>query len=271
MRLFVVGILLLVGLGCAGPSFTTRPVHSDPLLFVGLSSVQDRADAAAVRHDHPVTWAEADLRAILGRLLLQERGGLMDPTRPPRPVFSADEITRLLPPLRRAFEAARPADWVVFVLSDRAGSPSPVTLTSGALAVADRRLHVILANHRESVTGGAESQKLLQGQPLRPLKSLRGGLTFDPPLYVVDTRANWLGGTSGAAASELVLDHAGFLGVAHQAAAGPSEPATADSEIGALRREVSTLREELARLKHQLKEQAEELARLRSQAQPRKP
>lgn len=267
MRPVVLGLSLIVWVGCAAPTFTTQVIQSDPQLFVGLSSFQDRAEAAAVRHDHPVTWTEAELRAILGRLLLQEQGGLMDSTKPPRAVFSADELLRLLPALQQAFEAARPSDWVVFALSDRAAS-STSTITSGALAVEQRQLHIILANHREAVSIGLDE---LRRNPVRPVRSLRGGLTFDPPLYIVKTQANWLGGTSGAAASELVLDHAAFFGTAQRAASGPAEAPAADSEIGALKKEVSTLREELSHLKQQLKEQAEELGRLRSQPRPKKP
>jgi hypothetical protein len=269
MRVLLVGMLLLAGVGCAGPSFTTRPIQNDPLVFIGLASYQDRAEAAAVRHDHPAAWADADLRAILGRLLLQERGGLMDPTRPPKPVFATEEIARLLPGLRQAFETARPSDWVVFVLSDAAGTSTTPVVTSGALALENRRLHVILANHHEPVSPGTEAQEKLRVHPFRPMRGLRGGLAFDPPLYVVNSRANWLGGSSGAAAGELVLDHLSFLGTTHRAAPSPQGSPVADSEVGKLREEVSKLREELARVKEQLKEQTEELAKLRAQPRAR--
>ena len=279
MRAFIVAALLIAGFGCAGPSFTMKPVQSDPMTFVGLARYQDHAEAAAVRHDHPATWSEAELRAILGRLLLQERGGLMDPTRPPRPVFAADEIARLLPGLRHAFEAARPPDWVVFVLSAPMGSSAAPVGTSGAFFLEDRRLHVILSNHRESISPNAGERETLQAHPFRSLKGVRGQLTFDPPLYVVTSRANWLGGSSGPAASELVLDHLSFRDVTHQAHPGAPEvamPASlsaprgtgspeVESEVGLLKEEVSTLREELAGLKRQLAEQAGELARLKAQ------
>lgn len=277
MSAFFVAALLIAGFGCAGPTFTMKPVQSDSTVFVGLARYQDHADA--VRHDHPATWSGADLRAILGRLLLQERGGLMDPTRPPRPVFATDEIARLLPGLRHAFEAARPPDWVVFVLSAPMGSSATPVVTSGAFFLEDRRLHVILSNHRESVSPNAGERETLQAHPFRSLKGVRGQLTFDPPLYVVTSRANWLGGSSGPAASELVLDHLSFRDVANQAHPGAPEvamPASlsaprstgspeAESEVDLLKEEVSTLREELTGLKRQLAEQAGELARLKAQ------
>lgn len=279
MRAFFVAALLIAGFGCAGPSFTMKPVQSDPMVFVGLATYHDHADAAAVRHDHPAIWSDADLRAILRRLLLQERGGLMDETRPPRPVFATDEIARLLPGLRNAFEAARPPDWVVFVLSAPMGSSAAPVVTSGAFFLENRRLHVILSNHRESVSPNAGERETLQAHPFRSLKGVRGQLTFDPPLYVVTSRANWLGGSSGPAASELVLDHLSFRDAANQANPGAPEvamPASlsaprgtgspeAESEVGLLKVEVSKLREELAGLKRQLAEQAGELARLKTQ------
>ena len=260
--------MILAASGCAAPSFTLQPIQQEPQVFVGLASHADRAEASALHHEHPATWTEADLRAILGRLLLQERGGLMDPTKPPRPLFATDELARLLPGLRQAFQSARPSDWVVFVLTDAPATGSR-TVTSGALALVDRKLHVILANDHEPLPSDAKGQQDLRANPFRPLRSPRGGLTFDPAHYVTSAGANWLGGASGSPASEVILDYRTFLDVAQRSAPNPPTPSAASSEIARLKEEVARLRDELARVIQRLNEQTEELARLKPR--PRSP
>lgn len=275
MRAILVGAILLACLGCAEPRLTTKPVRQEPTIIVGLATYDDGGKAAHVRHEHPAEWAAGDLHAVLTRLLLQERGGLMDTPRPPRAVFSQDEVRRLLPGLREAFRIARPSDWVVFALLDSAGATPEWTVTSGALFLEDRRLHVVLANHREPVPSGADGPDAIRADPFRSLRGVKGGLTFDSSPYVVASHPKWLGNFSG---SELVLDHSGFLEIARQAIATPTETlamekspppglkpeATHDSETAVLKEEVSRLREELARLKRRLAEQTDELARLKA-------
>ncbi len=258
-------LLVLAASGCAAPSFITQPIHQDPQVFTGLSGYADRAEAATLRHEHPASWTEADLRTILGRLLIQERGGLMDPTKPPRPLFATDELARLLPGLRQAFQTARPSDWVVFVLTDTSAT-GPRTATSGALALVDRKLHVILANDHEPLSADAKGQQDLRANPFRPLRSPRGGLTFDPAHYVTSAGASWLGGTSGSPASELVLDYRTLLDVAQRTAPSPPSPPVASAEVDRLREEVVRLREELGRVTQRLNEQTEELARLKGRS-----
>lgn len=79
-------------------------------------------------------------------------------------------------------------------------------IASGGLFLMDGRLHVILANHRERVSPGPDGAEAIRANPIRSLRATGGSLTFDPPTFVLASQANWLGGSSGPSASELVVD-----------------------------------------------------------------
>ena len=269
-------IAVLSCLGCAGPTLTTKPVHRDATVFVGLARYADATQAVQVRHDHPVDWSDADLQAVLSRLLLEERMGLLAEARPAQAVFEPDEVPRLSAGLREGFRAAQPAEWVVFALASPAGGAQEAAVTSGAVFVHERRLHVIIANHRERVPPGPGSVDDIRANPLRPLKAMKGALGFDPARYAVASRASWLGGSSGPSASELIVDHAAFLASARQqmpvaGSAPKTQGKPDDSEAAALRAQMEQLREEVALLKKQLTEQAAELARLKSRSSTQPP
>ena len=271
LKLMVSWTVVLACLGCAGPSFTSRMVRSEPSWSVRLDTYLDPSKAAEVHHDHPADWSASELHAILSRLLLQERVGLLDPARPPHEVFSADEIAQLVPGLREAFRSARPSEWIVFSIARSADAAQEIT--SGGFFLLDKRLHVVVANYRERVLPGSEGAVAIGADPIRSLRGTGGSLTFDPPRFVFASQANWLGGSSGGSASELILDHKAFL----VAATSPGAPITlsgaqaSSSDIVSLREQVQRLEEEIARLKETVAAQGDEIARLKSrqiEAQP---
>jgi hypothetical protein len=264
--------LFLACLGCAAPALTTRPVHTEPSWFVRLDSYADPRQSADQRYDHPAEWTEAELRAILERLLVQERRGLLDPSRPPRAVFSAGEISRLAPQLAEAFRSARSTEWVAFYLVTPVGSDGEAT--SGAFFVTGGRLHVVIANYRERITDGPEAKEAIRANPLRSLKGTKGSLTFDPSRFVLASQAHWSGGPAPAG-SELILDDRAFLDSLRQptvlppssppASARPpatrveppppaAEASTAPDEMELLKRKAQELEAELVRLKQRLHE-----------------
>jgi len=257
-------------LGCAGPSFTSRDVRSEPTWFVRLETFAEAGKAAAVRYDHPADWAESDVHAIVSRLLLQERVGLFDTKPAPRAVFSPDEAHRLAPALAEAFRQARPVEWVAFYFERPAGEQPEVT--SGGMFLQDGRLHVIVANHREGMKPGPDGTDAVRASPIRSVRGAGGALTFDPQTVVVASQANWLGGSSGPSSSELVLDHTAFLAAKPAGGLVTTTPAS-ESEVTALRNQVRKLEEEVARLRARLDAQADDLARLKGRqpasAQPR--
>jgi hypothetical protein len=253
---------------------TTRPVHHDATVFVGLARYADAARAAGVRHDHPAVWTEAEVEAVLSRLVIQERLGLFQAPPPVKEVFTSEQAAQLSPGLREAFRTARPSEWVVFVLTDPSGSAP--TVTSGAVFLMDRRLHVIIANHRVPLSSGTADLDAVRVNPVRPLRGMRGALSFEPARYVMDVHNTWLGGSSAPSASELVLDHVSLLAAlrketpAPPAATGAGQPANGAAAADAeLRAQMKQLQEEVAQLKRQLAEQAEELARLKSRSLPK--
>ena len=214
MRKILAGVLLLYCVGCAGPTFVTRPVQDDPSVLVGLASYHDPEKGALVWHDHPREWSEAELSAILTRLRVQERGGLMDPTRPPRAVFSSEDMTHLLPGLRKSFRKASHSDWVVFALSSSPRRPQGLEVTSGGMFLKDQAFHVILANDRERISSKPDAVNAIHRNPLHPLRDVKGTLTFTPATYVIDSRTNWLAGSFESPVNEIVLDHKAFLAAA---------------------------------------------------------
>ncbi len=225
-----------------------------------LDTYQDPSDAALVVHDHPAEIALMDLQAILHGVQVQERGGLLETPRPPRPVFETGEIMTWSPGLREALKQARSSEWVAFALLRPAGGN--IVVTSGALFLKSRHLHMILANDHESVAAESEALAVVRRNPVRPLRSRSGVLTFEAPAMIIASGTNWLGGSAGPSASELVLDHTRFLD--RPRVTSPRAVPAPTTELQQLKEQVARLEEEIARLRRQVEMQAQELTRLKS-------
>ena len=256
---------LCVCVGCGGPVFTARMSQGDASAFTRLDSYADPGKAADLHYDQPVEWKDADLAEILNRLLLVERVGLLDPAPRSRSVFTSDEISRLLPRLSQGFRAARSSEWVAFcLLSQTAGGRE---LTSGGLFVKERRLHIVVANHRQQV-GPDETQAALTN-PIRPVRHMGSSLTFDPVRFVASSGVTWMGGSTGPSASEVILDHEGFLANLKPIGtfgAASIQPQAGGAELQNLRDQIRELNKEVERLKEQLKSQSDEVSRLKARA-----
>ena len=250
-------------------------VQEESSWLVRLDSYQN-AGGSPVRYEHPVTWTVEELSAILSRLLLEDRVGLMDSSRPQRPVFSVEEIGLLAPAIRHSFQQAKPSEWIAFYFSQPIASG--LAATSGGIFVADSRLHVVLANHHAVMAGGSEELASIRTNPLRSVRGSGGMLTFESPRFVMGRQANWSGGHR-ASASELILDHRGVLSFLKLpgAVTAPSLPvrpvlpvpsseprnsqvATEESDP---RTVILRLQEEVERLKRKVDEQEAEIARLK--------
>ncbi|MDA0739927.1 MAG: hypothetical protein O2999_05735 [Nitrospirae bacterium] len=269
MKTILTVALLLACVGCADPMLITRPVQDEPSLFVGLASHNDPEKEVQVQHNHPMEWSEADLHTILTRLLVQGQGGIMDPLKQPRAVFSPDNISLLIPALRETFKAARSSDWVVFALWDSSPESQALEVTSGGMFLQNQRLHFILSNHRERVSSEQDGIKGIRRNPLYSLRDIKKGkLSFDPTRYMIDSRDNWMAGGYDAPASELVLDLKSLLAQNNLLrppsadSSGGSTPApSTQSEVGELKDEISNLKEELSRLQDLITNKAEEGSR----------
>ncbi|MCS6289689.1 MAG: hypothetical protein H8K10_12010 [Nitrospira sp.] len=211
----------------------------------------------------------------------------MDNARPPRSVFSLEEIHLLIPAVRKSFQEATPHEWIVFTLVGQEG-PGTET-TSGGMFVEGGKLHLVIANHRLVLAGSSQELAQVWANPLHSVQGSGGILAFDSPRFVIGTQANWSGGHR-ASASELILDHAAFLSSLQRTGStaasvhisgshvlasapesdasrpGPSRSVQVDSEQIILR-----LREEIEVLKQQLADKAFEVDRLKRRETHRTP
>ncbi len=275
---------LLLCLGCAGPPLVNRPVQTEPSWFVRLDSYQESSPSSDRLYDHPATWTTEELSAILSRLLLEEQRGILDTAKPPRPVFSQEEINHLAPAIQNAFRTARPHEWLSFHLTEPFGN----AITSGGLFIKNGRLHIILANHQEPGSAEDRDVKMVSANPLRSMRGTRGSLQFESPRFAMGTEPNWSGGHA-ASASELILDHRAFLAFLRLPVAAYPQPAplmpkapqsetTPPSSTVTSKKEPNqkdpllTLQEEIDRLKQKIEEQEREIAKLKqSKRQPLPP
>jgi len=113
-RRFRIGCLLAGGLlvllhvvGCSSAPLVTRPIHTESTWFVRLDTYQEPEKSKALQYDHPAEWNEPELATILSRLLVQPEMVLLDRKRPPVPVFTAEEVSRMMPIRRTAFQPAQ--------------------------------------------------------------------------------------------------------------------------------------------------------------------
>ncbi len=274
-------VLLLACLGCAGPTIASRTVHSEGSWLIRLDTFADAQKASALLYDHPADWTEADLNAILSRLLVQERVGLLEQKPPPRSVFSSGEIGQLVPKLQEAFRMARLSEWVGVFLTRSTGPTQEIT--SGGFFLKGRELHVVIANHRKQVPLGHDGADVARANPLRSLGGKGGALTFDPPVYALATQSSWMGGYFGAPAAEMVLDYQAFLRDVRPPAPAPvASPPPPRTEITAVppptpsqkpgseagdtsfRDQAAALSKDVERFKRKLEEQEREIAQLKA-------
>jgi hypothetical protein len=285
MRKLIVALLLLaVGTGCAGPTIATREVQREATWFVRLDTYADTKAAAGLNFDHPATLPAEDVAAIMGRFQVQERVALLEQTPPPQPFFSPDEISRLAPPVQKALRTAGPSEWVAFYVGRPAGTTQNVS--SGGFFLKGGQLHMVFANNRERVLPGSDSAEAVRANPMRSLGGRAFRLMFDPPQYVLTTQANWMGGSYGSPASEVILDHAAFLADARPPApAAPSLAPPARAEVGpappptlaspspapasegpspSLREEMRKLQKEVVSLRQMIEDQETEIDQLKA-------
>jgi len=223
IRRLLPGVLVLLCAGCAGPTIASRATAGEANWFVRLDTFTEAGAVADLRFDHPAQLSETELAALLSRVQVQERAGLLEQKPFPRPLFSPNEIRQMAPGLQKALGSARPAEWAAFYSALPGGVVQEIT--SGGLFVKGGKLHVLVANHHERIPSGSNSLAAIRANPLSPWGWKSVTLSFDPPRFVASTQAVRLGG-SAAAASELVLDHSAFLAEAPPTTAAPVAAAT---------------------------------------------
>lgn len=281
----LLGALVLLCAACAGPTIASRATAGDANWFVRLDTFLDSRPASDVRFDHPAEFSEADLAAVMSRVLVQERAGLLERKPFPQPLFSPVETRQLMPGLQKALRTAKPAEWAVFYSAIPGGSVQEVT--SGGVFVKGGQLHVVVANHRERIPSGSDGLAAIRANPLSPWGGKGVTLSFALPRFVAGTQATWMGGSTAAPASELILDHSAFLAEAPisaaaaaeaapasqatasgtQKAAVPIVPLAAPRDAGgtaAMKEQILSLQSEVERMRRRLEEQDDDIALLKT-------
>jgi hypothetical protein len=284
IRRLLPGVLVLLCAGCAGPTIASRATAGEANWFVRLDTFTEADAVADLRFDHPAQLSETELAALLSRVQVQERAGLLEQKPFPRPLFSPNEIRQMALGLQKALRSARPAEWAAFYSALPGGVVQEIT--SGGLFVKGGKLHVLVANHHERIPSGSNSLAAIRANPLTPWGGKGVTLSFDPPRFVASTQATWLGGSAAAPASELILDHSAFLAEAPPTTAAPMAAATvppavpqsavilpptiplaAPRDAGSyalMKEQVTTLQSEVERLRRRLEEQDEDIALLKT-------
>ncbi|TSA02800.1 MAG: hypothetical protein D4R81_04280 [Nitrospiraceae bacterium] len=284
IRRLLPGVLVLLCAGCAGPTIASRATAGEANWFVRLDTFMDSRSTADLRFNHPAEFSETELAALLSRVQVQERAGILEQKPFPRPLFSPTEIRQMAPGLQKALRSARPAEWAAFYSALPGGVVQEIT--SGGLFVQGGKLHVVVANHHERIPTGSNSLAAIRANPLSPWGGKGVTLSFDPPRFVAGTQATWLGGSAGAPASELVLDHSAFLAEAPPTTAAPVAAATVPPAVpqsavilppamplatppvagsyALMKEQLTGLQSEVERLRRRLEEQDEDIALLKT-------
>ena len=107
----------------------------------------------------------------------------MDNARPPRSVFSLEEINLLMPTVRKSFQEATSREWIVFMLVGQEGTGRETT--SGGMFVEEGKLHLVIANHRLALAENSEELARVRANPLHSVQGSGGALAFDLPLSLI--------------------------------------------------------------------------------------
>jgi hypothetical protein len=287
IRRLLPGVLVLLCVGCAGPTIASRAAVGEANWFVRLDTFKEAGAVADLRFDHPSQLSEAELAAVLSRVQVQQRTGILEQKPFPQPLFSSGEIRQMMPSLQKTLRVAKPTEWAVFYSALPGGMGQEVT--SGGVFVKGNLLHVVVANHHVRIPSGSDSLAAIRANPLSPWGGKGVTLSFDPPRFVAGTQASWLGGSAAAPASELVLNHSAFLTEALVPAAAPvaaapvpqamalspqsavilppTMPQAAQHNVSSydvMRGQVSGLQSEVERMRRRLEEQDEDIAQLKT-------
>jgi hypothetical protein len=271
---FMIGLVLLISLGCASPTPMPQAVVDEPSLFVGLTRLPDTQPTQATPSMRRETLSASTLHAILNRLFIRKGSGLLDGSIPIHPVFSPEEAADLATALQQALGLAGPDEWVGFGLWGSSQPTQTLEVTSGGMFLDDRTLHIVLANHRERVSSEEDGIIAIRNNPFHALQDRQGTLMFHPAGVVLSSGTRWMAGGFASPTSELILDYHAFLAstnttssatdgtgpVSNRARTTQSAPLSPEAETELLRKELSELKAEWGRRKGQPSTPSESLA-----------
>jgi hypothetical protein len=169
--------LTLLGQACSGPApaadRSVLPPHEERERFVRLEArLGDPLGEGVMQFSHPLRLSPAEWTRLLSGVHIQSRKDsfIFTPAKdPPVEAFAPEEVGYLSRMLSDVFAKAMPNEWVSFGVSRV--RPSGVNeVTTGGLFVEGPRLHLILANYRQSVTKSTVREHVWTA-PLRTLSA----------------------------------------------------------------------------------------------------
>jgi len=256
VMVWLCGGLVLLCQACVGPApapdRSALLLHEERERFVRLEPrAGDPRWADVTRFSHPLRLSPAEWARLLSSIRIQSRKDSLIFTSakdPPTEAFVSEEIGYLSRTLSDAFARATPEEWVSFGVNRML--PSGVSeVTTGGLFVTGPRLHLILANYRQSVTKSAVREQL-RTVPLR---------TLSAPFYeVVEEEYRTVASETGlfkrllrSTGPEIVIEYQALL-AAKPLVSPPSSapvPPAAASPAESSRLPVTTIEENLQTLK----------------------
>ncbi len=203
-------IVTLLVSACAIPQVPYRTTYEDPVNFVRIEPdpyVLPEWPPSA--HTHPIQLGEAQLRRVLGGLIVQERRIVIQKTlfglAPREAAFRSEELELLVPKINEALALAKWNERVAFYLSQPETSIKR-EITSGGMYLNGTRLHVILANRRIMYGIPAYGMIYDKRYPMRPTGPKGFDLYFDDGAAVVEGKTSFVDKVFGLEKDELVID-----------------------------------------------------------------
>jgi hypothetical protein len=221
LALWIGGILALSLLACTPYVTDVEPVEDE--MIIKLVS-----DPGAT-YDHPQRFTVKDLTAILHEVQVQYKEGwlqnLIAGRQEPLPLFDSQWLSRIVPPLVRAFEQATPHERIVFYIAERR-SDVRREVTGGSLYVTGRLMHLVVANFRNGVDVVPGIPTSDRSHPEIAVSPQRFTVKFLKPEFIVRSEAGFVQGVFGAVPPGIVVDYWRYLNtVGRQADPGSASDA----------------------------------------------
>ncbi len=206
----VVSTLACLISACAIPQVPYRTTYEDPVNFVRIEpDPRVLPEWPPSAHTHPVQLGEAQLRRVLGGLIVQEHRIVIQKTlfglAPREPAFRSEELDLLVPRINEALALAKWNERVAFYLSQPETSIKR-EITSGGIYLNGTHLHVILANRRIMYGIPAYGMIYDKRYPMRPTGPKGFDLYFDDGAAVVEVKTSFVDKVLGLEKDELVID-----------------------------------------------------------------
>lgn len=200
-------IVLVAGLVTScGYLASVAPVENEVAVTLAAGTVPS--------YDHPVRVSSLELAIVLQAVQVQFKANwlqaLLTGPLKPLPLFDESSLERVVPSLVGALERAGPRERIVFYVAQRR-SDVRRDVTSGAIFVQGRLLHITLANYQNRVDVLPGVPAYDRQDPEVAVAPQRMTLLFDQPEFLSKRELDLVDGVFGAAPPRLMIDYVRFL------------------------------------------------------------